>query len=102
MNQKIFWVYILQCDNDSFYTGYTTNFLKRYQSHVNGTGRCKYTKSFKPIAIAQSWQVIGDKSLAMQLERAIKQLTRTQKEEIIKHPELMLSDERIRLDPKLS
>lgn len=86
-----FWVYILRCENNSFYTGYTDDLQKRYQSHLDGTGKCKYTRSFKPLEIAQSWQIIGEKANAMRVERAIKKLTRKQKEELIHHPEQLFT-----------
>jgi len=81
-----FWIYILLCENNTYYTGYTTDLLKRYNSHVNGTGRCKYTRSFKPQGIAQCWTIQGSKALAMQLERYIKKLPRSEKEKIIAQP----------------
>lgn len=82
----MYWVYILHCENDTYYTGYTNDLAKRYHSHVNGTGRCKYTRSFKPVAIAQCWQIDGSKSLAMQLEKQIKKLSRNEKENLIAKP----------------
>ncbi len=82
MNEKEYWVYILHCDNDSYYTGYTTNLEKRYQAHLIGKG-AKYTRSFKPLAMKASWKILGDKSAAMKMERAIKKLSRAQKEELI-------------------
>lgn len=90
-----YWVYILYCKNDTYYTGYTVNMMKRYQSHVNGTGRCKYTRSFKPLHIAQCWKIQGDKSLAMQIERYIKSLSRAEKEKIIRDPLLLSKDPQI-------
>ncbi len=82
----MYWVYILHCENDTYYTGYTNDLAKRYQSHVNGTGKCKYTRSFKPVTIAQCWQIDGSKSLAMQLEKQIKKLSRQEKETLIAKP----------------
>ena len=87
MNNKDYWVYILLCSNQSYYTGYTDNLVKRYQSHVNGTGGCKYTRSFRPLKIAQCWLVQGDKILAMQLERAIKKCSRESKVKLIHFPQ---------------
>ena len=86
MNKERYWVYILLCNNGSYYTGYTNDIVKRYQSHVDGTGKCKYTRSFKPLAIAQCWEVHGTKARAMQLERFIKKLSRTDKLKIIGNP----------------
>lgn len=84
-----FWVYILLCENNTYYTGYTNNLDKRYQAHVKGTAKCKYTRSFKPIKIAQSWEILEGKNKAMQVERYIKKLPRSKKEEIILEPKLL-------------
>lgn len=88
-DDSFYWVYILLCENNSYYTGYTNDLKKRYQSHVNGTGKCKYTRSFKPLSIAQSWQIQGDKLQALKLERYIKKLSRSQKEHLIHNPCLL-------------
>ena len=88
---KTYWVYILYCSNHSFYTGYTDDLKKRYQSHVNGTGS-KYTRSFKPLSILQCWEVSGGKSQAMKLERLIKKLSRSEKENIVANPFLMTDE----------
>ncbi len=92
LNEKTFWVYILECENNSFYTGYTNDMEKRYQAHLDGTAS-KYTRSFKPIRIAQQWELRCDKATAMKIERAIKKLTRTEKEKLIHNPHsLEMSD----------
>lgn len=88
MTESGYFVYILYCENNTYYTGYTNDLVKRFDSHVNGTGKCKYTRSFKPLYIAQSW-MIEDKALAMKAERAIKKLSRMGKEQIIKDPALL-------------
>ena len=91
MKNSNYWVYILLCENNTYYTGYTNDLLKRYQSHLNTKGKCKYTRSFKPLCIAQCWK-ISSKSLAMKIEQSIKKLSRAEKEKIIARPSL-LSDE---------
>lgn len=90
-DNQCYWIYILLCNNNTYYTGYTNNLDKRYQSHMDGTGNCKYTRSFKPICIAQSWKINGDKAQAMKIERYIKKLPRSEKEKIIANP-LSLSE----------
>jgi putative endonuclease len=84
---KEFWVYILFCENNSYYTGYTTNLKKRYQAHINGKANCKYTRSFKPLRIAQHWKINGDKALAMKIERFIKSCSKSLKENLILYPD---------------
>ena len=90
IESEIFWVYILRCSNNTYYTGYTNNLKKRYKSHIDGTGKCKYTKSFKPIEIAQCWRIYDSKAKAMQIERNIKKLSRIEKEKLIINPSLLL------------
>ncbi len=84
---KHYWVYILYCENNCYYTGYTTDLTKRYEAHLEGTAS-KYTRSFKPLKIAQYWKV-KNKSIAMQLENRIKKLSRQNKEKIINNPDLL-------------
>ena len=86
MSVTNYWVYILLCNNGNYYTGYTTDLQRRYQEHVKGTSQCKYTRSFKPISLAQSWQ-INCKSEAMKIESFIKKLSREKKERLILYPE---------------
>ncbi|MDP1603306.1 MAG: GIY-YIG nuclease family protein [Legionella sp.] len=78
-------VYMLYCQNNTYYTGYTTDLARRYQDHL--AGKCKYTRSFKPLKIAHSWSVEGQKSDAMRLERYIKSLSRQKKEALLSAPE---------------
>ncbi len=88
---KYCWVYILLCNNGAYYTGYTTDLNRRFVEHLAGTAKCKYTRSFKPIKIAQSWQVDNTK-LAKRLEIYIKKLSKKEKEILILSPELLLID----------
>ena len=100
MANQVYWVYILYCDNDSYYTGYTNDLAARYQSHIDGTGKCKYTRSFQPLNIAQCWKIFGEKSLAMKIEREIKKMSRIQKEKIIAQPSTLSTNTQIRTVPK--
>jgi len=83
---QIYWIYILKCSNGNYYTGYTTDLHRRYQEHSSGTIKCKYTRSFKPVSIAQSWQFSGSRSEAMKIEKSIKKLSRAEKENLILNP----------------
>ena len=75
------WVYILQCSDGSYYTGWTTDVLKRYQNHCSGKG-ARYTRSHPPVAIVYRQQC-SDRSEAMKREAAIKKLSRREKEKLI-------------------
>ncbi|MCB1828044.1 MAG: GIY-YIG nuclease family protein [Coxiellaceae bacterium] len=80
-----YFVYILECTNGAYYTGYTTDMERRYQEHLAGTAKCKYTRSFPPVRIAAYWEVEGDLSEALKLEREIKALSREEKQRLIEN-----------------
>ncbi|MBV8802531.1 MAG: GIY-YIG nuclease family protein [Gammaproteobacteria bacterium] len=81
-----YWIYILHCKNGAYYTGYTTNLTLRYTKHLRGKGS-KYTRSFTPTHIAQSWKIFCEKSFAMKVEIFIKKLSKKEKEKLINYPE---------------
>jgi putative endonuclease len=87
MSNSNYWVYILRCRNGNYYTGYTTDIARRYQEHLDGSAKCKYTRSFKPVNIAQCWEVKNSKNLAMKIECFIKKLSKKNKEELILYPD---------------
>jgi putative endonuclease len=72
-----FYVYILQCVDGTYYTGYTKDLDERTRQHQNGKG-AKYTKSHRPQREAYV-ELFGTRSAAMKRERQIKKLSRQQK-----------------------
>jgi putative endonuclease len=85
---KPWFVYILECYDDSLYTGITNDIEKRMQTHKQGKGS-KYVraKGYKQILHAIS---ISDKSKAAKMEYKIKQLERNDKITFfMKHPNLL-------------
>lgn len=84
-----YWIYMLHCKNGAYYTGYTTNLFARYEKHLKGKGS-KYTRSFPPTHIAQSWKIFCDKSFIMKAEYFIKKLSKKEKEKLIDNPEYLL------------
>ena len=75
------YVYILECSDHSYYTGYTNNLQKHIDTHNNGKG-AKYTKARRPVKLIY-FEHFNDKSSALKREYAIKGLTRKRKEELI-------------------
>jgi len=88
MQEKHFFVYILLCSNNTYYIGYTTDLARRFQEHLQGTAKCKYTRSFKAIKILQNWQV-NDKGTALRLEHYLKKLPRQAKQQLVNHPQTL-------------
>lgn len=73
-------VYILRCEDNSLYTGITTDVDRRFKEHKNGEGGA-YTKSFGAKKIVYTEEV-DDKSAALIREHEIKQLSREEKEQL--------------------
>ena len=67
-------VYIVQCADDSLYTGITKDVKRRCQQHNAGTAS-RYTRSRGPVKLVYQ-EVQPDQSSALKREAAIKAMTR--------------------------
>lgn len=76
-------IYIVTCSDGTLYTGYTTDLQRRINEHNAGTG-AKYTRGRTPVELVYS-EEYQDRSTAQQREAEIKQLSREQKERLIKN-----------------
>ena len=74
-------VYMLRCGDGSLYTGWTNDLERRVKAHAAGKGG-KYTRSRLPVTLVW-YEVCPDPHAAMRREWEIKQLSRTQKLELI-------------------
>ena len=79
---KKHYIYILRCADGTFYTGYSTDPERRARVHNSGKG-AKYTRSRLPAKLIYT-EEFDDKIEAMRREYAIKQLSRAEKEKLIK------------------
>jgi putative endonuclease len=70
-------VYILECSDNSLYTGITNDMDRRLEEHKTGRG-AKYTKHRRPLRVRYS-EYRGTKSAALKREAAIKSLDRVEK-----------------------
>ena len=76
------YTYILKCKDDSLYTGWTNDLKKWITSHNAGKG-AKYTKARRPVELVY-YEEFQTREEAMKREYAIKQLSRKEKEALIK------------------
>ena len=75
--KKQWYVYILECQDGSFYTGVTTDINARMNAHATGNGsKYVYKKGFKKFLKSKQCK---DKSDACKCEYAIKQLPKNKK-----------------------
>lgn len=82
--EKPYYVYILRCADGSLYTGIATDVQRRFKEHQGKDGRgAKYTRAHRAVSIAATWKA-ENRAAALRLEHKIKQLTKAQKEELIR------------------
>lgn len=71
------YMYVVLCQDQSLYTGYSTDVSRRLAQHNAGKG-AKYTRSRRPVRLLYTESFPNQRS-AMQAEYAFKQKTRAQK-----------------------
>ena len=79
---KRYFVYLLQCADGTYYAGSTKNIKERIKLHNAGRG-AKYVRGRTPVRLVYSKRC-GSLGAALRREIAIKQLTRRQKELLIR------------------
>lgn len=75
-------LYIIECQDKSLYTGITVNIAARYAQHEKGKG-ARYTRAHPPLRLLLSIPY-SDRSSASKAEYRIKQLSAQQKREFIR------------------
>lgn len=81
MGSVTYHVYILRCNDGTFYTGQTTDIEKRLKAHNRGSG-ARYTRGRGPVVLMYSVEVATLRE-AFLLEHKIKRLSRAAKEKLI-------------------
>ena len=82
-NCFMYYVYILKCADETFYTGITTNLEKRVEAHNSSQLGAKYTRGRRPVSLVYSIKK-KSRSIATKEEYRIKQLSRSDKIILIK------------------
>ncbi|MGB3750152.1 MAG: GIY-YIG nuclease family protein [Arcobacteraceae bacterium] len=78
-----YFVYIVECNDNTLYTGITKDVEKRLDEHNNSCKGAKYTKARRPVKLVYQ-EPSENRSTASKREYAIKKLTRTQKLDLMK------------------
>ena len=85
----MYYIYMLRCEDNSIYTGITTNIESRMKQHFEKQKQCaKYTLSHNAKQLEAAW-ITENNQLASKLEYHIKTLKKIQKENIIKNNNLL-------------
>ncbi len=77
-----YYVYILKCSDNSYYTGITNNIKRRFEEHNNGKNRKNYTFKRRPLEL-EFYQEFNDVLQAIYFEKKIKGWTRSKKRALI-------------------
>ena len=75
-------VYIVECNDGTYYTGWTNDIEKRLIAHNNGKAS-KYTRGRIPVKLVYLEKLVT-KGDGLKRELCIKKLTRSEKEELIR------------------
>ncbi|MFT5179968.1 MAG: putative endonuclease [Candidatus Paceibacteria bacterium] len=73
----MYYIYLLQCADNSIYTGITTDVERRFKEHKEGTAS-KYTKAHKAVKIIYT-EESKNRSEASKREIEIKKMQREEK-----------------------
>ena len=74
-------IYMVECADGTYYTGWTNDLENRLAAHNAGTG-ARYTRGRGPVRLVYK-EECTDKQSAQRREWAIKKLTRAQKEQLV-------------------
>jgi 5-(carboxyamino)imidazole ribonucleotide synthase len=80
--QEAFYVYIILCNDDSYYTGLTDDLMRRFEEHVNGLYETCYTFKKRPL-ILKYYETIPFLKDAVERERQIKGWSKAKKKALI-------------------
>ena len=79
---KQYFVYILLCSDNSYYTGVTNNIERRLYEHENGLNSESYTCKRRPVKLVFQ-EVFTEITQAMAFEKQVKGWNRKNREAII-------------------
>lgn len=76
------YIYIVRCRDNSYYTGITTDLSRRLAEHNSQRGGAKYTRPRRPVTLVY-YETATSRSTASRREYQIKQLSPQKKAELI-------------------
>ncbi|WP_242085526.1 GIY-YIG nuclease family protein [Aestuariivivens sediminis] len=79
---KIYYVYILKCSDNTYYTGITSNLEKRFMEHQSAKYKDSYTYSRRPLQLA-FYAEFTNPEIAISTEKQIKKWSKAKKEALI-------------------
>ncbi len=85
-NPTVMWyVYIVECRDGTYYTGITTDIERRIKEHNHSPAGARYTRSRRPVRLHYS-EDANNRSDALKRELQIKKLSSKHKRSLAKSP----------------
>lgn len=78
MSDSAWFMYVVECADDTLYTGITTDPDRRVHEHNNTRAGARYTRARRPVELVGMWRY-DSRSEASKAEYAFKQLARDEK-----------------------
>lgn len=78
MTDKNWFVYILECSDNTLYTGITNDLQNRLEQHNHGKAAARYTRARRPVKLVYTEQQ-ASRGDATRREMEIKKLSRDEK-----------------------
>jgi len=79
---KEYYIYILECADKTYYTGFTSNLEKRIQEHESGKYKDSYTYKRRPVKLV-FYASFSDVNMAIEKEKQIKKWSKAKKKALI-------------------
>ena len=79
---KKYFVYILKCSDDTYYTGFTSNLELRVEGHLTGTDKDTYTFERRPVRLVFQTEFTMA-AFAIEAKKQIQKWSKTKKEALI-------------------
>ncbi|MCB0459693.1 MAG: GIY-YIG nuclease family protein [Flavobacteriaceae bacterium] len=79
---KIYYVYILECIDGTYYTGITSDLDQRLMEHISGKYTGSYTFNRRPVKLV-FYSEFTDPGLAISKEKQIKKWSKLKKQALI-------------------
>ena len=82
MQPNDWFLYMIRCNNGQLYTGITTDIERRFSEHTNGKG-AKFLRGKGPLEMLYQ-KKIGSHSEALKAEISMKNMSKADKEQIVR------------------
>lgn len=81
-------IYVLRCNDDSLYTGISTDVPRRVREHTEGKRGARRLRGRGPLEVVFE-RCIGERGLALRVEHSIKRMPKHAKEHLVNTPGAM-------------